>query len=535
MPKPDGSLRMCVDWRALNKQTIKDRYPLPNINDLLDRLRGAKIFSRLDLGQAYMQLRIRPEDQPKTAFKTHIGLYQYRVLPFGLCNAPSSFVRAMDAVLAPFLNKFCVCFIDDILVYTKGGPEEHLRHLEQVFQALQDNHLYCNRDKCTFNKPEVKFLGHIVGRDIIKPDPSKVSAVKDWPVPSNQHEVRSFLGLANYFRRFIHRFAEIAVPLTALLRKDAKFNMTPQCIHAYEALKEALITAPVLAMPDFDKQENFEVVADASNHSIGAVLLQDGHPVAFESRKLTSAERNYHAYEREALAVLHALKVWRCYLEGVSNFKLATDHETLLHLERQPHLHGRQARWLEQLSRFNFTWEHRGGRYNVADPLSRIPHPVVSALTRSQMKSGLGGEEVNTSAAEPADATTTAGARKRKLTPIPVPPWEMAKQPRKAAEAAKRFIKQVTTGKEPSRNAGPKTTITRKPKGGKRVQWSEGLGKSQSGSDFAEFVRQKAIELEQLGSAGNAEKDSVVGTAGTADNWEHFKGLIKPAVGEYAK
>ena len=167
--------------------------------------------------------------------------------------------------------------------------------------------------------------------------------------------------------------------------------------------------------------------------------------------------------------------------------------------------------------------------------MSRIPHPVVSALTRSQMKSGLGGEEVNTSTAKSADATTTAGARKRKLTPIPVPPWEMAKQPRKAAEAAKRFIKQVATGKEPSRNAGPKTTITSKPKGGKRVQWSEGLGKSQSGSDFAEFVRQKAIELEQLGSAGNAEKDSVVGTAGTADNWEQFKGLIKPAVGEYVK
>jgi hypothetical protein len=227
----------------------------------------------------------------------------------------------MDRVLAPYLGKFVVCFIDDILIYSKT-PEEHLEHLAMVFQALEANNLYFNAAKCKFNLPEVKFLGHIVGRNSVRPDPSKVSAVKDWPLPKNLHELRSFLGLANYLRRFMHRFAEISLPLTALLRKNVPFNMTPQCVAAFEELKIALITAPVLAMPDFEKP--FEVVVDASNHSLGGVLLQEGHPIAFESRKLSPAERNYHAYEREALGVLHAFRVWRCYLEGVP-FKLCTD------------------------------------------------------------------------------------------------------------------------------------------------------------------------------------------------------------------
>ncbi len=498
VPKPDGSLRMCVDWRALNKQTVKDSYPLPNITTLLDSLRGARVYSSLDLGQAYMQLRIKPEDVPKTAFKTPIGSYQFKVLAFGLCNAPSSFVRVMNNLLAPFLGKFVVCYIDDILIYSKT-PEEHLKHLELVFKALEKHHLYCNIEKCKFNQPETKFLGFIVGRDEIRMDPAKVAAVKNWPVPKNIHELRSFLGLANYFRRFIHRFAEIALPLTALLRKNAVFDMTETHVAAFEALKDALVSAPCLAMPDFSTH-GWEVVCDASQNSLGAVLLQNGHPIAFESKKLTQAERHWHAYEREALAVLYALKVWRCYLEGLKDFKLCTDHETLLNLERQQHLHGRQARWVEYLSRFNFTWEYRAGRFNVADPMSRLPDAVASVVTRSQ-----------SAAVPPTTADTTT---KRKHTPVPAPPWSSVRKPRKASEQAKQ---QVTEWAKPTpviRKAGrrgtPKKVRLMVP-GEEEISKS---GKDQSGK-ISDLQTSKTTEV--------------------AETWEHFRDLISPAVSEYVK
>jgi hypothetical protein len=396
VPKPDGSLRLVVDYRALNKLTIKDRYPLNRIDDLIDSLRGATVFSALDLTQGYYQLRIAPEDVPKTAFTTHIGLFEYKVLPMGLANAPSAFQRAINSIFAPYIGKFVCVYLDDILVYSKSA-DEHLEHLEAVFALMKKHELYIRMFKCTFNATEVKFLGHIVGNNQVKPDPKKVAAVENWAVPTNVHELRAFLGLVNYFSRFIHKHARLARPLTELLRKGAPFEMrTPERMHAFEALKKALTSAPVLIMPDLTKP--FRVVVDASLFDISGILLQDDRPVAYESRKLKPAECNYATHEREMLAAIHCLKVWRCYLDG-ADFKLVTDHQPNLVILDQPQLSARQVRWIQFLSLFNFEWHWTAGKDNPADCLTRMPTPaalnVLSALTRSQARgaSKLGGEE----------------------------------------------------------------------------------------------------------------------------------------------
>jgi hypothetical protein len=392
--KKDGTLRMCIDYRALNKRTVKNKHPLPRIDDLLDRLHGAQVFTSLDLMSGYWQLRIAPEDVPKTAFSSPLGHYQWKVLPFGLTNAPAQFQNAMNVALAPVLHKFALVYIDDIMIFSKTA-EEHAQHLRQVLQLLRQHDLYCKLKKCEFNRPEVKFLGHIVGRHGIKVDPSKISAISDWPVPKSVHHVRSFLGLATYFRKFIQGFSSMVAPLTDCLkgrvvakaprrRKGAKegeegpvdpaaaVEWTPECQKAFELTKLALTTAPVLTSPDPSKP--YRVVCDASLAGIGAVLMQGGKPVAYESRKYTAAEKNYALYtgEQEMLACVHALRTWRCYLEG-PEFELVTDHNPNTFFGSKTELSRRQARWSLFLSRFNFTWVHIPGRVNVADPLSRVP------------------------------------------------------------------------------------------------------------------------------------------------------------------
>ena len=371
VPKPDGSLRLVVDYRALNKLTIKDKYPLQRIDDLLDRLTGARVFSALDLTQGYYQLRIAPEDVPKTAFTTHVGLYEYKVLPMGLSNAPSAFQRAMDKIFRPCIDAGFVCvYLDDILIYSKTA-EEHLQHLEAVFKVLEQNQLYIRMFKCTFNATEVKFLGHIVGNDQVKPDPKKVAAVESWAVPTNIHELRAFLGLVNYFSKYIEKHAALARPLTELLRKWVPFYMhTPERMGAFEALKKALTSAPVLALPDRSKP--FKVIVDASLYDISGILLQGDRPVAYESRKLRPAECNYPTHEREMLAAIHCLKVWRCYLDG-ADFSLYTDHKPNLAIDTQPQLSARQVRWIQFISLFNFEWHWMEGKSNPADYLTRMP------------------------------------------------------------------------------------------------------------------------------------------------------------------
>ena len=392
--KPDGSLRMCVDYRALNQQTVKDRYSLPRIDELFDQLRGATVFSKIDLASGYHQVRVLPEDVPKTAFRTRYGQYEFHVLPFGLTNAPATFMRLMNDILRPYLDKFVVVFLDDILIYSKN-EEEHLEHLERVLQVLKEHQLYAREAKCAFGLPEVEFLGHVVCKEGVKVNERKVQAVQAWPEPKDPTQVRSFLGLAGFYRRFIQGFSNLAAPLTNLTRKGTEWQWGDQEQKAFQRLKEALPTTPVLAIPDpkspFEVQ--YEVYTDASGFAIGAVLMQDQgkglQPIAYESKKMTPAECNYPVHEQELLAVVHALKIWKCYLEG-AQFKVKTDHQTLRSLMTQPHLSVRQARWVALLQHHKVPLEYIKGEDNVADGLSRrADHLNVLTSSTLQVKDDL--------------------------------------------------------------------------------------------------------------------------------------------------
>jgi len=363
---------MCIDYRALNKITVKNKYPLPRIDMLLDSFAGAKYYSSLDLQSGYHQIRIPDEDVQKTAFRTPFGHYQFKVLSFGLTNAPATFQAAMNDVFRPYLHKFVVVYIDDILIYSKTHSE-HVQHLRTVLALLKANEFQCKLSKCEFEQPEVKFLGHIVGSEGIKVDPAKTAVIRDWTTPTNVAGVRSFVGLATYFRKFIIGFSKRISPLTNLTKQSVLWNWTAECQQSFDDIKQALSSAPVLAMPDFSKP--FTVITDACNSGLGAVLMQGERPVAFESRRFIPAEANYHTTEQELLAVVHALNTWRCYLEGVK-FTVITDHNPLVHLPTQPVLSRRQVRWSENLQRFDFTWQYRPGRVNVADPVSRCPDNI---------------------------------------------------------------------------------------------------------------------------------------------------------------
>ena len=383
VPKKRGEgwkgLRLCIDYRLLNKQTVRNSFPIPRIDDLVDQLGQAKVFSSLDLTSGYWQCRLSPSDCPKTAFRTPFGLFQWKVAPMGLSNSPARFQSVMNRIFQPLLNKCVTVYLDDILIFSKT-PKEHIQHLKQVFDILRTNQFVVSMEKSQFNLPEVQYLGHIVGRDGLKVDPKKVEAVQNWSRPETVTQVRSFVGFVNYFRRFIDHFADKARPLNELLKgarkKHAKVTWTSDCQQSFDELKRCLTTAPVLVVPDFSKP--FVVEADASDFCLGAVLLQEGHPVAYESRTFLPAERNYHTTERELAAVVHALKIWRCYLWG-SRFTINSDHEPLKYLQSKGALSARQARWSEFLSAFNYVWVYKKGSTMMADALSRLPQPTCAA------------------------------------------------------------------------------------------------------------------------------------------------------------
>jgi hypothetical protein len=379
VPKKDGSWRMCIDYRALNKVTVKNGWPLPRIEDLFDKLHGSTVFSSLDLAQGYHQFPIAEEDVPKTAFKTPMGLYEYTVLPFGLTNAPATFSRKMQELFRPFMygaDAFVAVYLDDILIYSSSA-EQHLEHIERVLQVLRDANLYAKLKKCQFNDVQVEYLGHIVGRGMVETDPKKVEAIRQYPKPGTVTELRSFLGLANQFRKFVHGYAAIAAPLHGLITgnqaKTAQLAWTNAANAAFERLKKALCIAPVLRI--FDPNKAIEVVTDASGFALGAVLLQEGMPVAYESRKLNVHERNYSVSDKELLAVKHALVTWRHYLLH-RKFKVITDHRPNVTLQQCKSLadaSGRRARWAELLQQYNIEWCYAPGATNMADALSRNP------------------------------------------------------------------------------------------------------------------------------------------------------------------
>ncbi|KAJ9557756.1 hypothetical protein OSB04_012370 [Centaurea solstitialis] len=386
--KKDGSFRMCIDYRELNKVTIKNKYPLPRIDDLFDQLQGASYFSKIDLRSGYHQLRVREEDVPKTAFRTRYGHYEFLVMPFGLSNAPAAFMDMMNRVCRPMLDKSVIVFIDDILVYSKSEAE-HATHLREMLELLRKEKLYAKFSKCEFWLRRVQFLGHVISGDGVSVEPSKIEAIQKWEQPKNASEIRSFLGLAGYYRRFIRDFSKIAVPLTSLTRKDVKFVWSEAQGDAFQTLKDCLTRAPILALPEGN--DDFVVYSDASKLGLGCVLMQRGKVIAYASRQLKKYEKNYPTHDLELAAVVFALKLWRHYLYG-TKCQLFTDHKSLKYIFDQTTLNMRQQRAMELIKDYDCEILYHPGKANVvADALSRKAHvaSICYTITHVTMKSTL--------------------------------------------------------------------------------------------------------------------------------------------------
>ena len=365
--KHDGSWRFCVDYRALNAATVKDKFPIPVVEELLDELQGARIFSKLDLRSGYHQVRVHPEDVAKTAFRTHHGHFEFLVMSFGLSNAPSTFQALMNFVLKPFLRRCVLVFFDDILIFSASWTE-HLQQLRAVLDVLHEHRLHLKRSKCSFAAPSVQYLGHVISHAGVAMDETKVAAVQSWPQPRSARGLRGFLGLAGYYCRFIKDYNTIAAPLIALLRKDA-FQWTDEAAATLAALKRALASAPVLHLPDFAKE--FFIDCDASGSGFGAVLHQGAGPIAFFSRPFAARHLKVAAYERELIGLVQAVRHWRPYVWG-RPFVVRTDHYALKFMLDQRLSTIPQHHWVSKLFGYDFRVEYRPGRLNVAaDALSR--------------------------------------------------------------------------------------------------------------------------------------------------------------------
>jgi hypothetical protein len=369
--KKDGSQRMCVDYRSLNDVTVKNKYPLPRIEDLFDQMRGARVFSKIDLRSGYHQMKIRPSNIPKTAFSTRYDLYEFTVMSFGLTNAPAYFMNLMNKVFMEYLDRFVVVLIDDILIYSKSDSD-HEEHLRLVLQKLRDNQLYAKYNKCEFWIDEVPFLGHIISNGGISVDPTKVREIVAWSIPSTVTEVQRFLGLAGYYRRFIEGFSKIAKPMTSLLGKGREFKWDWKCQDSFNKLKLRLMSPPVLVM--LDLQKGFDIYCDACDQGLGCVLMQEGHVIAYASRQLRKHELNYPTHDLELAVVVHALKRWRHYIMG-TKCQVYIDHKSLKHIFTQKDLNLRQRRWLELIKDYDLEIHYHPGKANlVADALSRKEH-----------------------------------------------------------------------------------------------------------------------------------------------------------------
>ena len=390
--KKDGTLRFCIDYRRLNERTVRDAYALPRIEETLDALHGAKWFSSLDLKSGYWQVEVAEKDKAKTAFTTPLGFYEANRMPFGLTNAPATFQRLMERCVGDLNLKTCLVYLDDVIVFSRTF-EEHLERLQSVFSRLHEHGLKLKPSKCHLFRTSVKYLGHVISEDGVETDPDKITALKNWPTPTNHQEVRSFLGFAGYYRRFIAGYSKIAKPLHALTvglpakrkhmhhQKPPKFSWTPECQKAFGTLIDHLTSAPALAYADFTQP--FILHTDASITGLGAALyqVQDGKErvVAYASRGLSKSEQNYPAHKLEFLALKWAVtEKFHDYLYG-NRFKVVTDNNPLTYVLTTAKLDATGHRWLAALAAYNFTLEYRAGKQNGdADGLSRRPHPAPS-------------------------------------------------------------------------------------------------------------------------------------------------------------
>jgi hypothetical protein len=379
--KKDGSLRLCIDYRGLNKITIASPTVLPLISETLDRLNQARIFSKLDMVGAYNLIRIAPGDEWKTAFICRYGHFEYTVMGFGLCSAPATFQAFVNDILRDHLDQFLVVYLDDILIFS-NTQEEHDQHVRIVLQKLQNAHLSLKIEKCEFDVTRVSFLGFIVSTDGISMDPEKIKSIREWTPCRSVHDIQVFLGLTNFYRRFIKDYSKICHPLTSLLKKDAKFHWSSSAEAAFNTLKLAITSDPILR--HYNDSLPCILETDASDYAIGAVCSQvspDGlpHPIAFYSRKLLPAEQNYQVHDKELLAIIAAFKHWRPYLEFSRQATVVlTDHKNLEYFTTTRSLSRRQVRWAEILADYNFVIQYRPGKQNgAADALSRRDKPLI--------------------------------------------------------------------------------------------------------------------------------------------------------------
>jgi hypothetical protein len=384
--KKDGSLRLCVDYRGLNKVTTPNRCPLPLISETFDQLGNAEYYTKLDCRGAYNLLRIANGDEWKTAFRCRYGHFEYQVMPFGLMNAPGTFQAFVNDVLREYLDDFVVVYLDDILIYSTN-LEEHTAQVKKVLHKLEAAGISLKLEKCAFDQKEVHFLGCVIGVNGISMDPAKVAAIRDWATPKSAFDIQVFLGLANFYRRFVKNYSKIATPLTSLLKKNSVFIWSAAAQASFEELKHRLMSGPILR--HFDPERGCVIEPDASDYALGAVCSQyddEGrlHPIAYYSRKFLPAEINYQIYDKELLAIVCAFKHWRHYLEfSVSTTVVLTDHRNLEYFTTTRHLSRRQVRWSEVLSDYNFVIKYRPGSLNgAADALSRRDKPEGEGTTR---------------------------------------------------------------------------------------------------------------------------------------------------------
>ena len=368
--KKDGTWRFCVDYRKLNSLTIKNSFPLPIIEEILDELAGTKFFTKLDMTAEYHQIRMAASDEFKTAFKTHHGHFQFKVMPFGLTNAPATFQCVMNEILQPFLREFVLVFLDDILIYSPSMTS-HLTHLRAVLQQLRKHQFYLKSSKCSFAQTQIDYLGHVISQEGVSTDPSKTAAMLSWPQPTTITELRGFLGLTGYYRRFVQNYGIIAKPLTQLLKKK-QFLWTAAATEAFQALKQAMSQTPVLILPDFSLP--FVVETDACAHGVGAVLMQQERPVAYLSKALGPTHQQLSIYEKEFLALIMAVEKWRSYLQR-QEFTIRTDHKSLSYLTEQNLQSDLQRKAMTRLMGLQFKVVYRKGKENLAaDALSRVGH-----------------------------------------------------------------------------------------------------------------------------------------------------------------